>query len=58
MVSGEGAPWDVPVHVISSRGAVLDRLLQHGFREGLQPQRPVLGRMDGLLPILLGAFGD
>ena len=57
-VTGEGASWDVPVHIIASRPAVLDRLLAHGFREGLTPQRPVLGRMYQLLPILLDAFGD
>src|SRR4029077_225166 len=57
-VSGEGAPWDVPVHVIASRRAVLDSLLAHGFRDGLTPSRPVVGRMHALLPILLDAFGD
>ena len=36
-VSGEGAPWDVPVHVIASRAAVLDRLRAGGFRNGLTP---------------------
>jgi hypothetical protein len=58
MVSGEGAPWDVPVHVITNRSEVLDRLLQQGFREGLQPQRPAVTKMHALLPVLLGAFGD
>jgi hypothetical protein len=58
LVSGEGAPWDVPVHVITNRGAVLDRLLQQGFREGLQPQRPTATKMHALLPVLLDAFGD
>jgi hypothetical protein len=58
LVSGEGAPWDVPVHVIASRRKVLDRLLARGFRTGLTPVRPSLGRMHELLPALLGAFGD
>jgi hypothetical protein len=57
-VTGEGAPWDVPVHVIASRPEVLDRLRLRGFRDGLVPARPVLGRMHTLLPILLNAFGD
>jgi sulfatase-like protein len=57
-VSGEGAPWDVPVHVIASRTPVLDSLRAHGFRDGLTPERPVLGRMHELLPTLLKAFGD
>ncbi len=56
LVSGEGAPWDVPVHVITSRRAVLDRLRVYGFREGLIPSRPVVGRMHKLLPVLLDAF--
>jgi hypothetical protein len=57
-VSGEGAPWDVPVHVIASRRPVLDRLLARGFRAGLTPERPSLARMHELLPVLLDAFGD
>ena len=58
LVSGEGASWNVPVHVIASRAAVLDRLRGHGFRDGLPPGGPVLARMDTLMPILLDAFGD
>ena len=57
-VSGEGAPWDVPVHVITARQAVLDGLKAHGFREGLQSPRPVITTMDGLLPKLLDAFSE
>ncbi len=57
LVTGEGAPWDVPVHIIASRPAILDDLLAHGFRPGLAPARPRLGRMHELLPILLQAFG-
>jgi hypothetical protein len=55
-VSGEGAPWSVPVHVIASRTAILDRLMARGFRNGLTPARPALGPMHALLPILLEAF--
>ncbi|MFN8057929.1 MAG: sulfatase-like hydrolase/transferase [Vicinamibacterales bacterium] len=57
-VSGEGAAWDVPVHVIASRPEVLARLRQHGFTAGLAPVRPVLGPMHALLPMLLDAFGN
>jgi hypothetical protein len=63
-VSGECAPWDVPVHVIAGTGSaadrsrILDRLIAHGFRPGLTPQRPALGRMHTLLPVLLDAFSD
>ena len=47
-VSGEGAPWDVPVHIIASRRQVLDRLMAQGFRAGLTPARPSLGPMQTL----------
>jgi hypothetical protein len=56
-VSGEGAPWDVPVHVIASRRSLLDRLESRGFRRGLLPERPAIAHMHALLPILLDAFG-
>jgi hypothetical protein len=56
IVSGEGAPWDVPVHVITSRRDVLDRLQIYWFRQGLTPKRPLVGRMHRLLPVLLDAF--
>jgi hypothetical protein len=56
-VSGEGAPWDVPVHVITNRREILDRLSAHGFRRGLTPDRPPIGPMQELLPIFLSSFG-
>ena len=61
-VSGEGATWDVPVHVIAPDGSMPDRspvlatLRQRGFRAGLTPHRPPLGKMHTLLPLLLDAF--
>ena len=58
LVSGEGAGWEVPVHVVASRPALLDRLARHGFAPGLTPTHPSVARMDALLPILLDAFGD
>jgi hypothetical protein len=57
-VSGEGAPWDVPVHIIASRPELLASLRTHGFADGLTPRRPILGPMHELLPILLTAFGE
>jgi len=57
-VSGEHASWDVPVHVITSRTAVLDRLRADGFSPGLTPARRPIGRMHQLLPKLLDAFGE
>ena len=58
LVSGEGASWNVPIHVIASRRALLDRLRQHGFGDGLAPHPPIVARMDTLLPLLLDAFGS
>jgi hypothetical protein len=57
-VSGVGASWDVPVHIIASRRRVLDRFLAYGFREGLTPTRPVVGPMHSLTRVLLDAFGS
>ena len=57
LVSGEGASWDVPVHIVASRSPVLDRLRRHRFVDGLTPSSPTVARMDTLLPILLDAFG-
>jgi len=56
LVSGEGAPWDVPVHVVASRPDVLDRLVAKGFKRGVTPSRPDLSKMNALLPILLDSF--
>jgi hypothetical protein len=57
-VSGEGASWSVPVHVVASRPAIIERLMARGFHPGLTPARPALCRMHALLPILVDAFGD
>jgi len=55
-VSGEGASWDVPVHVITSDAALLDRFLAAGFTPGLEPRRPVLAAMHELTRVLLRVF--
>ena len=57
-VTGEGAAWDVPVHIVASRRPALDRLLAVGFRSGVTPARPALGKMHTLTPLLRDAFGD
>jgi phosphatidylglycerophosphate synthase len=57
-VSGERASWNVPVHVIASHAAVLDRLVARGFRNGLTPARASIGKMHTLAPLLLDAFGE
>ena len=57
-VSGEGASWDVPMHVIASRRELLDRLLRHGFRQGLAPTTEPLMKINAMLPVLLDGFGE
>jgi hypothetical protein len=55
-VSGRGASWSVPVHVFGRRGPILDRLIEHGFRPGLEPHRPPISPMHALTPMFLEAF--
>jgi hypothetical protein len=55
-VAGEGAPWDVPMHVITNRRDILDSLTSQGFVRGLTPTRPHLGDMHEAVPRLLEAF--
>ena len=55
-VGGPDAPWDVPVHVITSNAELLRRFTARGFRPGLEPERPVLGAMHELTQVLLDAF--
>jgi len=55
-VSGEGAPWDVPVHVVARDPALLARFAQQGFHPGLEPLREPLGGMHELTAMLLNAF--
>lgn len=57
VVTGEGATRDVPVSIVARDPAVLDRLAQQGWRDGLapDPQAPVW-RMDGFRDRFLTAF--
>jgi len=55
-VTGANASWDVPVHVIADRDALLRRLEARGFLRGMAPARPAIAGMDRLLTILLDAF--
>ncbi len=57
-VSGEGASWDVPVHLITGREDVRAVFLAEGFAPGLVPQGPALGGMADLTQVLLRAFGS
>ena len=56
LVSGRGASWDVPVHVISDDPELLQRLLGSGFVPGLTPPPNTLGSMPALTSVLLNAF--
>jgi hypothetical protein len=58
LVTGEGAPWDVPVHVISRRDQILGRLRARGFRAGLEPRGASIARTHQLLTLLLDSFGN
>ncbi|VTU34867.1 Phosphoglycerol transferase, alkaline phosphatase superfamily [Variovorax sp. PBL-H6] len=56
-VSGTGASWDVPVHIISGDAALLRRFEAHGFKPGLLPEpEPAAMRMHALTPLLLEVF--
>jgi hypothetical protein len=56
LVSGRGASWDVPVHVVADDPALLQRLLGSGFVPGLTPPAKALGTMPRLTSVLLNAF--
>jgi hypothetical protein len=55
-ISGEGVPWDVPVHVISNDPTLLTPLQALGFSEGLAGSRTVLGGLHDLPVLLLQAW--
>jgi hypothetical protein len=56
-VTGEGASWDVPVHVVSRDRALLDRFKALGFAEGMNPPRPNLGGLHRVPDLVLQAMG-
>jgi hypothetical protein len=58
LVTGPGASWEVPVHVITSRPEILARLTQRGFADGITPSHPSLMKMPELTRVMLDAFGD
>ena len=55
-VTGEGASWDVPVHIISARHDLLQRFVERGFKPGLEPAQPRIGALFDLTSMLLAAF--
>lgn len=55
-VTGPGARWDVPVHVVARDPALLARLRVHGLVDGLEPAAASLGGLHDLTRHLLAAF--
>jgi hypothetical protein len=56
LLSGPGASWEVPVHIVSDDPALLQRLLGNGFVPGLTPPTQALGPMHLLTRVLLKTF--
>ena len=46
------------VHVITRDSAIVQALRERGFGDGFAPNRPSLGPMAALVPMLLDAFSD
>jgi hypothetical protein len=60
-VAGEGARWDVPVHVIAhtaTSAAVLNSLAAKGFKHGLTPEPTPIAPMHKLTRMLLDALSE
>jgi hypothetical protein len=57
-VTGRDARWDVPVHVITDRPEVLERLRAGGFVDGLRPPDAPIGAMHTLTPMLVRAVSS
>ncbi len=55
-VSGEGASWDVPVHLIASRPELIERFLAVGFTPGFQASRKPIATLPELTTLLLEAL--
>lgn len=55
-VTGEGASWDVPVHIIARDPQLLARFVELGFSAGLQAPRASIGSTHELTGLMLRAF--
>lgn len=51
-ITGPGASWDVPVHIISSKPELLAHFKAHGFVDGLTPAPRTAGSLFDLTPLL------
>jgi hypothetical protein len=56
VVSGEGASWNVPVHIITDRPAILTALRANGFVDGIHPAGRSSGSLHELGAVLLRAL--
>jgi hypothetical protein len=52
-ITGPGASWDVPVHIISSKPRLLAHFKAHGFVDGLTPSPKTVGSLFDLTPLLM-----
>ncbi|MFK7965907.1 MAG: sulfatase-like hydrolase/transferase [Burkholderiaceae bacterium] len=55
-VSGPGAAWEVPIHIVTDNTAVVQQLLHAGFVRGITPARQPIARLHELTPVLVDAF--
>jgi len=57
LVTGAGASWDVPVHVVADDPMLVRRFIATGFVPGLDMPATRLGPMEVLTSVLLKVFG-
>jgi hypothetical protein len=57
-ISGNGVPWDVPMHIVTRDRALAERLAESGFAPGMNPPRAPLGGMHDLTRVLLKVLSD
>lgn len=57
-ITGEGASWNVPVHVVARDPALLARFTAQGFRPGMEPVGSALGGLHDLTALMLRVFGS
>jgi hypothetical protein len=55
-ISGEDAPWDIPIHVFARDALLLAPFERTGFVDGMIPQGQSIGRIDELNALILEAL--